>query len=592
MISGKNISNITESKRFEKCCYIVIVLASLMRIVFSSGYVYEYIVNAGMDDQWMVISAYNILGGQWLGAYGSTTLIKSVTYPLMLAFFRALSIPYGIGLGLFMVLVTFVFVRAIRPVAKSVLLRSIIYISVLYSPFGFLTITSARIYRTSVSHWITLLVIASYIGLFFRRDWEIKKLWKWIVCEIVALMMFWELREDHIWILAFVIPAFLIILIYRIWHNKKETLKNTVIMLIPFIMTFVMEIGIATINYNKYGLFTVNDRTGTYCGKVMSLLYKIDDGEVHDQSIWVSEGAFKKAMEVSPTLNKYSEMLDMELNNWRITTQYGIEVQGDHAEWALRQTLRNAGLYIDAVSTNEEYKKIYNELKAGFESGKLREKKGISLSSQMRPFNKDDVDLAFKLTWKVLVKYSNYNSSGVYVPYSTAGMYQDEKSLFENILLVNISEINPDTDRDELSLGERATQKYGETVIKILNAIHKIYKHLAAFLNYMCLGIMIFMIISMIYELKNKIFYSFYAFVLTGGILLVTFAFTFMLSLWGLALTTDASNGMYWFYGSSGPMLFQVWRILCVCYVINRIGMIIKKKNLAYEKTVAKVKNV
>ncbi|MBQ7707681.1 MAG: hypothetical protein IJT72_07870, partial [Lachnospiraceae bacterium] len=497
--------NIVDSERLKKCCYIVLAFATFFRIVLSSGYVYEYIVNAGMDDQWMVISAYNILGGQWLGAYGSTTLIKSVTYPFMLAFFRALGIPYGIGLGVFVALVTYVFVKAIKPVAKNLLLRSVIYISVLYSPFGFLTITSARIYRTSVSHWMTLLVIASYIGLYFRRDWEIKKLWKWIVCEAVALMMFWELREDHIWILAFVIPAFLIILIYRIWHNKKDFLKNTVVMLVPFVMTVVMEIGIATINYNKYGVFTGNDRTGTYCGKVMSLLYKIDDGEVHDQSVWVSEGAFKKAMEVSPTLNKYSEMLDEEFNNWRIPTQYGIEVQGDHAEWALRGALDNAGLYKDAVSTNEEYKKIYNDLKTGFESGMLKEKKGISLSSQMRPFNMNDIDVAFSLTRKVMFKYANYDSrTGVYVAYTTAGMDPDEKSMFENILLMNITEQHPDADRDQISLGERATQRYGVLVMKIFNAMHKVYKRLAVFLNYICLGIMIFMVASMICELKNK----------------------------------------------------------------------------------------
>ena len=581
MISGKKIMNIVDSERLKKFCYIVLAFATFFRIVLSSGYVYEYIVNAGMDDQWMVISAYNILGGQWLGAYGSTTLIKSVTYPFMLAFFRALGIPYGIGLGVFVALVTYVFVKAIKPVAKNLLIRSVIYISVLYSPFGFLTITSARIYRTSVSHWMTLLVIASYIGLYFRRDWEIKKLWKWIVCEAVALMMFWELREDHIWILAFVIPAFLIILIYRIWHNKKDFLKNTVVMLVPFVMTVVMEIGIATINYNKYGVFTGNDRTGTYCGKVMSLLYKIDDGEVHDQSVWVSQGAFKKAMEVSPTLNKYSEMLDEEFNNWRIPTQYGIEVQGDHAEWALRGALDNAGLYKDAVSTNEEYKKIYNDLKTGFESGMLKEKKGISLSSQMRPFNMNDIDVAFSLTRKVMFKYANYDSgTGVYVAYTTAGMDPDEKSMFENILLMNITEQHPDADRDQISLGERATQRYGVLVMKIFNAMHKVYKRLAVFLNYICLGIMIFMVASMICELKNKSFYSFYAFIITAGLLLVIFAFTFMISLWGLALTTDPSNAMYWFYGSSGPMMFQVWRILCLCYVINRIGMILEKRTL------------
>ena len=104
---------------------LFIAFMTLLRVVYSAGYTYEYIVNAGMDDQWMVSRAYSILGGQWLGPYSHVTLIKSVTYPIMLAFFRAISMPYGMGVGLFMVAVSFVFARAIKPEVKNVFLRGI-----------------------------------------------------------------------------------------------------------------------------------------------------------------------------------------------------------------------------------------------------------------------------------------------------------------------------------------------------------------------------------------------------------------------------------------------------------------------------------
>ena len=110
--------------------------------------------------------------------------------------------------------------------------------------------------------------------------------------------------------------------------------------------------------------------------------------------------------------------------------------------------------------------------------------------------------------------------------------------------------------------------------------IWKIYKKLAVFLNYISIGAFIFMITGMIFELKRKEFYSLYAFLLTGGIIILLYAYTFMICLWGLWMTTDINSPVYWFYGSSGPMLVQVWRILCLTYLINRVTKIYQNKKV------------
>ena len=575
-----------ENKKLMFCWSAFLFLASVFRIVISSGYTYEYMVGAGMDDQWMIERAYYILGGQWLGPYSHLTLIKSVTYPFMLAFFRVIGMPYGMGIGLFIAAVSFVFAKAIKPEEKNDFLRGIIYLAILYSPFGFLSITSARIYRNSVSHWMALLVIASIIGIYYRKDYSLKKLWKWILCESVSFMMFWELREDHIWILAFVVPASIIILIYRI-GQKKGIIKSLFGVFVPFVSVIIMELSIATINYKYYGIFTVNDRAGTYCAKVISLLYKIDDGKENDQRVWVSKDALLLAREASPTLDSIGEYLDVD---WYcmlvITTESGYEVPGDHAEWALRMAVMDAGYYKDAVSTNEFYKKIYEELEDGFDSGKLKKKKGLFLSSQMRPFNNSDMETAWKLTGKVVIKYSNYDANGVYVGYSTYGMDENDKSYFENMLLTKITEQNINEDEEVKDYGEYATAVYNRFIRGILDVIWKIYKRLAVFLNYISIGAFIFMIVSMIFELKRKEFYSFYTFLLTGGIILLLYAYTFMICLWGLWMTTDVNSPVYWFYGSSGPMLVQLWRILCLTYLVNRITMIYRNNKRASERIV------
>ena len=104
------------------------------------------------------------------------------------------------------------------------------------------------------------------------------------------------------------------------------------------------------------------------------------------------------------------------------------------------------------------------------------------------------------------------------------------------------------------------------------------------FLNYISISIMIFMLIRMIFELRRKQFDTFYAFILIFGILLLLIVYTFMICLWGLWMTLEPVNPIYWFYGSPGPMLAQIIRVLCVVYMYNYISTRIKLKKEVREE--------
>lgn len=561
--------------------YIILGFCSFVRIVFSSGYNYNYVVNAGMDDQWMVRKAYYIYAHQWLGPYSHITLIKSVTYPVMLALFRKCNIPYGIAIGLLMIAISFVFARSIRPLVSSSFVRGVVYLLVLYSPVGFLSVTTGRIYRNSISHWLALFVIASFVGLFFRKEWSFIKSWKWIVCCSISLMLFWELREDKIWILALVLPASVIMLVFWLYHKRKIVL-TILIALMPFICLVGMELGISYKNYQTYGVFTTNDRTGTYCGKVMSLLYKIDDGEKHRYDIWLSQGALAKAREVSPTLDSIGPHLDADWKFWLIDTEMGQEAPGDHAEWALRQSVMDAGYYREAVSTNEFYEKVYNELKDGFDRGLLKEKDGVTLSSQMKPVRASDFEMSSSLVFPIIYRYSVYDSpTGMYAGQTKYGMDENDIDLFESVLLTEINDYHSASDvinSDDFHEAEFLDGLSREYNLICFNLLWKVYKLLARVANVILIISLVLLIGNTIYEVHHKLYDSLNVLIVVGGLILVVLAYTLMLCLWITWITTSPDTEPFWFYGSPGPMMLQVIRILSIIY-IGRWIIIRKMKN-------------
>ena len=83
----------------KKWLIAVAVLATILRIMLTNGLMVYFVPGTQYDDIMQISKAFSIIKGNWLGEYGSMTLVKGVGYPLIVAIFNFLNIPYILGFG-------------------------------------------------------------------------------------------------------------------------------------------------------------------------------------------------------------------------------------------------------------------------------------------------------------------------------------------------------------------------------------------------------------------------------------------------------------------------------------------------------------
>lgn len=201
--------------------------------------------------------------------------------------------------------------------------------------------------------------------------------------------LFWQIREDSVWILPF-------IAVMTVWNvgyvilalHKKRTgrqlLLQCFILLLPILLLFGGNITISAINQVHYGVFLTNDRTEGNFAELMSLFYHLQGNTEAGSDIWISRETIAKAEAVSPTLQQLQPLLDSYVEDW--STSNG-EIPGDHFSWVLRDAVQDSGYSPDAVSAQTFYGSVLSELHAAVERGDLT--KGRTVRSIFLPIQRN-----------------------------------------------------------------------------------------------------------------------------------------------------------------------------------------------------------
>ena len=386
----------------EKIFFAIIILLSIIRVLIYFRIPYRILPNQIYDDNLMYDYIFSLDSGKWLGDYNSLTLTKGVSYPLFILLCNKLLIPYPLGLAILNIFSAIILVLALRKKLTNKYILGIIYILVIYSPIQMTYLTTQRLYRMAIIPSAVVLVFACFMGVFFRLSDSKKTVIKWAVLSGVSLLFFYYIREDSIWILPFVSVILVLCILYLIIHKNKEIVRY-LIYFIPVAILLVGTLIISAINNHYYGVFTTNDRAGLSFGKMMTLLYKIDDPD-NNVDVWLSKSAFQQAVNCSPTLASIENELTNSMNAW---SENG-EVPGDHATWAIRSGISNAGYYSDAVTAEEFCAKVVNELEEGYNSGIIKEKDAIYFSSQSNGVTKQELPGVFSETVKRMYHISRY----------------------------------------------------------------------------------------------------------------------------------------------------------------------------------------
>ena len=398
---------------------ILLVVLTLFRLYLCLNASWlVWTLNAKYDDYLMLRMANGMLDGNWLGPYLMETLTKGISYAFFLAIAKFLKIPYGALWWILMTMASLLFCIAVREKIRNYKILGIIYVFLLFSPVGFSSNISMRFYRNVLIPWIALIIVSCVIAIFFRRNKSIAHCLPWIFTLSLALPFFWYIREDSLWILPFVtfgLSVTGLIWLFKKSKNKRPYIKRTALLIIPFVFLFATSTAIKTANNNRYGLYTTNDRTGEACGEMMSLLYRIDDGNPHpDPNVWLSNESLDLALKASPTLASLPNLQ----TKWTIINPSVNVVYGDLAEWTIRSAVNWAGYYRTPFMADSFYKQVNQELKTAYQQGKLKERRALYISSQMKGLQTSDFVRSAKKIAEVFPQFLLFRHCEMTVDYS------------------------------------------------------------------------------------------------------------------------------------------------------------------------------
>lgn len=370
------------------------------------------------DETLLLNYAQNIIKGNWLGDYNNVTLTKGITFSIFLVISCVTRIPYTILLVLYHIVAILIFIYAIKGLIKNPWVLLCIYVFLLYSPGMMSFSITQRIYRNALVMPTVLLILGTFIGIYLRTDKDKKIHIIWAIIGGISLIGFWNLREDSIWIIPFCIVASTISIIRVCVLYKSDEikikLKKCFIIIVPFIIFFSGNSIISYINYQVYGIFTLNDRGDTAFAEVSSKILRIeyeDKTEIDENRVWVSRDKYEYIIDHSETLSSIKSSLLEAYDAWSVSTNGNCP--GDIYIWAIRDGAQWAGQYESAVSAETFWKKVNQELEEEIEQKHLKEKKAIYFSFSLRGLTVDEIPQFFTDIIRSIKYMVDYESANV-----------------------------------------------------------------------------------------------------------------------------------------------------------------------------------
>lgn len=498
---------------------LIAVGAAILRIGMMMRTPIYALANYKHDDLLLVTLAQHLQEGEWLGTYNNLTLVKGISFPVFLALCNRFCIPYLFGMGLFYTGAVILFVTAVREQISNRWVQLGIYLFLLYSPAMLSVDAQQRVYNCALVPGAILLVFAGVLGVFFRRHRSWKTVLVWSCFLGFVFPFFWHLRNDTMWMLPFVLTGTGISIFCIIKKNgfHKGTAVKSLICLIPVLTLVFSNLMIAGINQKHYGLFVVNDRSGSSEAEFISRLMEMDE-KSENPNVWVSQNAMKKAVEVSPALQEIQPQIEeMFQSGWAS----GGEIVGDIVVWAFRDAMEAAGYYQgNAPETEAFYKRATAELDQAYEDGRLHKDGLLHLSALSKGISWKDVPTLVKRIKSSFLAAVNARYAEVQLKKASGN--RDQIRYFEAMTGANA--LYPD--------GKTVDSEYYQTlrVAGISQKIIHIYQAVGWALFLLSAIVFGFFAYRMIGEIRKKQYEIWNLWLIVSGILLTVLIFWFIVN--------------------------------------------------------------
>ena len=320
--------------------WAAIAVLIVVKSVLLGWWPFLALMNMPHDASLFVSQAVSILEGDWLGSYSEYTLAKGPITPLWMALMNVLGIPYLLSVHALYVSASVLFLFAFGRFTEHRGFLLLAFAFLLFNPYSLSYGPIASGFREGLHQPVQLALLALSIILFadFVKRRKVKM--EFTVLFGLLFFMFWNNREEGIWILPY-LAMLIVAMVATLWiqrdstDNRKGVVKLAQLLAVPFVIWLAGTMAIAWKNYQEYEVFAVVELKTPEFGRAYGNMIAIEPEQWHP----------RKTLQPDVLDKVYSLPSGSEIDlNGR---ERGVKrtLHNTNAVWLFRRSVYNAGYY-------------------------------------------------------------------------------------------------------------------------------------------------------------------------------------------------------------------------------------------------------
>jgi hypothetical protein len=340
----------------------VCIVFTLLKLWLVSAQSIVACSNFKFDDELFLTQAESLVNGEWLGKSSWLTMFKGPVYPIWLALNHLSGVPLLISQALLYALACGVLVWALRPVVTAPWARAVIYLAVLYNPASWDAQASTRLLRENIYPSLTLILLASTMGVVLRICIGPKSSVPWAVVAGFSGALFAMTREEGVWVL----PSLVIILGWGIASSRRTDVRTWMVTTTCAALAYLLLItAVCYENWKHYGIFETCETTTDYFKSAYGSLTRVKTSK-WNPFVPVSWEARQKLYDASPAYRTIGPKLEERILRWnpaRNTHNAGDDIIGGFFIWVFRQAVNlTVGYDSGMTEARNWYRKLTVEI--------------------------------------------------------------------------------------------------------------------------------------------------------------------------------------------------------------------------------------
>jgi hypothetical protein len=348
--------------------YVVLAITSLFFLVTRLNLPIELYPDASVDDGLFIALGKSLAAGDYLGAYGPSTLSKGPGYPLFLAMTHYSGLPISLTHALFFLVALLAFSLAVGHLFRSKSLTGVLFVVLCLHPVFLVD----RVVREAIYTPQLFLLLALAVGLVWARGWTAVAygggagaMFAW----------FWLTREEGLWIVPGL--AVLCAVILLVWFTDAADLRRAKVRgAAAFLASATLGIvSFSMANWIYYGSFQGNDLKETNFSAAMQALQSVRDGD-QIAFVPVSASTRRHIYSVSPAFSSLRPRLDPDgphvpMAGCGAKALPCGDIAGAFFVWSLRSAAAKLGVMADPTRAKAFFRKLADEVNGACSDGRL-----------------------------------------------------------------------------------------------------------------------------------------------------------------------------------------------------------------------------